>query len=233
MKGKRLSKTLAASGLGSRRALEAQILAGKVRVNGLVVKTPQTRVTLGKDKILVDGKPVRREEKKVYYILNKPRGYLCSNRRTNSKPLVLDLFPRQKMRLFTVGRLDFDTSGLLLVTNDGHFAQRVIHPSFQLSKEYLVKTDDDITHEMLKKISKGTFIEGSWSRPYRVQKVRKGTLKMVLKGGKKREVRLLVQNAGLSVLSLTRIRIGSLLLGNLQVGAWREMSEGEKAALFN
>ena len=83
MKGERLSKTLAASGLGSRRALEAQILAGKVKVNGVVVKTPQTRVTLGKDKILVGGRPVRREEKKVYYILNKPRGYLCSNKRTN------------------------------------------------------------------------------------------------------------------------------------------------------
>jgi len=233
MKEKRLSKTLAAAGWGSRRSSEASILAGQVTVNGVVVKAPQTFVNLAEDRICVNGKRIHKEEKKVYYILNKPKGYLCSNRRPNKRRLVLDLFTPLPFRLFSVGRLDCDTSGLLLVTNDGHFAQKVIHPSSHLSKEYLVKSRSEITYEILEKIARGALIEGVWIRPYSLRKVRKGTLRIVVKEGKKREVRLLMQNGGLTILSLTRIRIGGLHLGNLPLGAWREMSQGEKASLFN
>lgn len=233
MESKRLSKALAAAGVASRRACEELIFAGKVTVNGEVIKVPQTLVSWGQDRICVDGKLVQAEEKKVYYILNKPKGYICSNKREGTKRLVVDLFAGEKNRLFTIGRLDRDTTGLLLVTNDGHFAQQVIHPSRNIAKEYLVKTREDISHEMLTKISKGTLIEGVWIKPYKVQKMRKGTLKVVVKEGKKREVRLLVQNAGLEILSLSRIRIGELRLGNLPEGKWREMSKSEKASLFN
>ncbi len=233
MKGKRLSKTLACAGLGSRRSLERSILSGQVMVNGMIVKTPQTLVRLGKDRILFCGKPVYKEEKHVYYILNKPKGYLCSHRRLDNRRLVLDLFAQVPSRLFTIGRLDFNTSGLLLLTNDGHFAQKVIHPSSHISKEYLVKSQSDLTCDLLKKISRGTRIEGVWVRPYSVRKVRRGTLKIAVREGKKREVRLLVQNSGVRLLSLTRIRIGGLHLGHLPSGQWREMSEGEKGALFN
>lgn len=233
MEGKRLSKVLASAGIASRRASEKLIFEGKVRVNSTIVKTPQMLVVLGKDRIFVEGKEVHRAEAKVYYILNKPKGYICSNKREGTKRLVIDLFASEKLRVFTVGRLDRDTTGLLLVTNDGHFAQQVIHPSRNICKEYLIKTREDIVHEMLIKISKGTLIEGTWVKPHKVQKIRKGTLKIVVKEGKKREVRFLVQNAGLEILSLSRIRVGELRLGNLPEGKWREMSQREKASLFN
>lgn len=227
--GNRLSKILAAAGIASRRACEELIFSGQVRVNGKVVLVPQTFVSLDKDEIKVNGTIIQSEEKKVYYILNKPYGYICSNKRIGTKKLVIDLFQPMHQRLFTVGRLDRDTTGLLIVTNDGHFAQNIIHPSANLAKEYLVKTAQEVTHEHLQMISEGTLIEGTWIRPFKVMKVRKGTLKISVKEGKKREVRLLVQKAGLEIESLSRIRIGSLSLGTLPEGAWREMTDQEKA----
>jgi 23S rRNA pseudouridine2605 synthase len=230
---KRLSKVLAAAGVASRRACEELIFEGKVTVNGKVVLLPQTLVSLREDDIRVGGRQIEKEEKKVYYILNKPTGYICSNVRIGTKKLVVDLFEPLQHRLFTVGRLDRDTSGLLLVTNDGHFAQKVIHPSSNITKEYLVKTEQEISHEHLVIISEGLRIEGVFIRPVRVSKVRKGTLKVVVKEGKKREVRLLVEKAGLSIVELHRIRIGGLVLGSLPMGSWREMTENEKKVLTN
>ncbi len=230
---KRLSKALAAAGIASRRAAEEIIFAGRVKVNGSVIKIPQTLVDWDNDTILVDEAPIKGEERKVYFILNKPHGYICSNTRLGTKKLVVDLFSSLNLRLFTIGRLDRDTTGLLLVTNDGFFANKVIHPSSNISKEYLVKTSQEVTDVHLKEISKGTFIENSWVKPVRVEKVRKGTLKVVVKEGKKREVRLLVQNAGLDILELSRIRIGGLRLGPLPEGTFRELTESEKQEIFS
>lgn len=229
----RLSKVLAAAGVASRRACEEMIFSGRVKVNGKVVFVPQTLVSLEDDEILVGGKKVEREEQKVYYILNKPKGVICSNARVGTKRIVLDLFEPLQHRLFTVGRLDRDTTGLLIVTNDGHFAQRVIHPSANLTKEYLVKTMQEVTHEHLISISDGVTIDGTFVRPVRVCKVRKGTLKVVVKEGKKREVRLLVEKAGLEIVELQRIRIGGLMLGSIPLGAWREMTDKEKKVLVH
>lgn len=228
---KRLSKVLAAAGVASRRACEELIFAGKVIVNGDIIKVPQTLVSF-KDKISVEGKAIKQAEEKKYFILNKPAGYLCSAKQIGKVKIVLDLFQDVKERLFTVGRLDKDTEGLLIVTNDGHFAQKVIHPSSDIHKEYLVKTNHDITDEHLKAISTGTLVEGVYVKPVRVTKVRKGTLKVVISEGKKREVRLLLDAAGLAVESLSRIRIGSLLMGPLPVGEWREMSKREMDLIF-
>jgi 23S rRNA pseudouridine2605 synthase len=129
--------------------------------------------------------------------------------------------------------LDRDTTGLLIVTNDGHFANKVIHPSSNITKEYLVKTQFEPFHEQLVQISKGIEIDGDWIQPVSVTKVRKGTMKVVVREGKKREVRLLVEQTGLKVLELTRIRIGGLLLGNIPEGTFREMTETEKKAIFS
>src|SRR5262245_57071653 len=148
-KQNRLSKTLAAAGVASRRAAETLIFDGKVTVNGAVALLPQTMVDASKDKICVNGKPISKPQEFVYYMLHKPAGYDCSNRRIGRTKLVIDLFSDSPHRLFTVGRLDKDTEGLLLVTNDGHFANNVIHPSNGISKEYLVKTDQEVTHEHL------------------------------------------------------------------------------------
>jgi 23S rRNA pseudouridine2605 synthase len=231
-KKKRLSKALAAAGVASRRAAEEIIFQGRVKVNGEVIKIPQTLVDLESDAIVCDEQPIKGEEKKVYYILNKPHGFICSNTRIGSKKLVVDLFAHLNMRLFTIGRLDRDTTGLLLVTNDGNFANKVIHPSSNISKEYVVKTTQEITDVHLKQISKGTYVEDTWIKPVKVEKVRKGTLKVVVKEGKKREVRLLVQNAGLDILELSRIRIGGLRLGPIPEGAFRAMTEQEKQVIF-
>ena len=227
---KRLSKTLAAAGVASRRACEELIFAGRVSVNGKVIKIPQSPVH-PEDIIQVDGKTIQVEEKK-YFILNKPAGYLCTAKRMGKSKIVLDLFQDIKERLFTVGRLDKDTEGLILVTNDGHFAQKVIHPSSDIHKEYLVKTDQDITAEHLKAISTGTLVEGVYVKPVRLSKIRKGTLKIVISEGKKREVRLLLEAAGLKTKSLSRIRIGSLQMGPLPVGQWREMTKREMDLIF-
>ena len=136
MEKKRLSKALASAGVASRRACEELIFAGRVQVNGSVIKIPQTLVDWHQDRIHVDALPVQGEHKKVYYMLNKPTGYICSSVRPGRKAIVLDLFPSSDKRLFTIGRLDKDTSGLLLVTNDGHFSHQVIHPSSNMNSAY-------------------------------------------------------------------------------------------------
>ncbi len=231
MEKNRLSKILASAGVASRRACETLIFDGKVTVNGEIVVKPETHVCLGSDDIRVEDRQIHAEEEKVYYILNKPTGYICSNKPMERKKIVIDLFPGDK-RLFTVGRLDRDTTGLLLVTNDGHFAQRVIHPRANIEKEYLIKTVQEITHEHLVIISRGGMVEGVFVKPVRVQKVRRGTLKIVVKEGRKREVRVLVKKAGLTIVSLGRIRIGELRLGNVAEGTYKEISEEEKEAIF-
>lgn len=233
MNKKRLSKVLAEAGVASRRACEELIFDGHVKVNGEVVKVPQTLVDLKDDRISLRDKPIGQAENKVYYMLNKPVGFICSARRTGQSKLVLDLFEDEGRRLFTVGRLDKDTGGLLIVTNDGHFANEMIHPSSSIHKEYLVKTDCEVTHEHLVAISNGTLAEGAFVKPVRVQKIRRGTLKIVIAEGKKREVRLLLEAAGLKIKSLTRIRIGGLQLGALPVGAWRPLSENEKKIVIS
>lgn len=229
---KRLSKALAAAGVTSRRRAELLIREGKVTVNGTAVFLPQTLVDWEKDSISVEGTPLKGEEEKLYFLLNKPRGWVCSNKPIGTKRLVIDLFRNVSSRLFTIGRLDRDTTGLLLVSNDGQFAQRVIHPSANLSKEYVVKTKEEIEHQHLVLLSKGARIEGQWVRPKRVEKLRKGTVKIVVREGKKREVRLFVQQAKLTLLSLHRTRIGGLRLGDLPEGVWRELSEKEQKRIF-
>jgi 23S rRNA pseudouridine2605 synthase len=228
----RLSKALAAAGVASRRACEELIFQGVVKVNGQIVKVPQTLVDLSKDQVTVREQSIQQAEDKVYYLLNKPVGYLCSTRGSGQSKLVLDLFQGEGHRLFTVGRLDKETSGLLIVTNDGHFANQVIHPSADIQKEYLVKTDQEITHDHLIAIGHGTLVEGVFVKPIRVQKVRRGTLKVVIGEGKKREVRMLLDAAGVKIKALTRIRLGGLLLGALPVGAWRPLTEKEKQLIF-
>ena len=187
MEKKRLSKALAAAGVASRRACEELIFAGRVTVNGKVALLPQTLVSFSHDRIAVDKKPIAGEEDKLYFLLNKPVGYICSNTRIGTKKIVLDLFGSLRSRLFTVGRLDRDTSGLLIVTNDGYFANKVIHPSSRVVKEYLVRTSQEISHDHLISISGGALIEGTWIKPVKVSKVRRGTIKVAVMEGRKKE----------------------------------------------
>lgn len=228
----RLSKILALAGVASRRACEEMIFKGRISVNGSVVLLPQTLVDSKTDEIKVDGESIKETENKVYYILNKPKGFVCSANKERHSKVVLDLFEGEGHRLFTVGRLDKDTEGLILVTNDGHFANEVIHPSANIQKEYVAKTNQEISHEHLVAISQGTLVEGTFVKPLKVSKVRKGTLRVTITEGKKREVRLLLDAAGLHVESLTRVRLGGLHLGTLPVGQWRPLTAREKQIIF-
>ena len=224
---------MAAAGVASRRACEELIFQGQVLVNDVVVLVPQTLVNPHIDQIVVKNELLNKKEDKVYYLLNKPPGFVCSTKGNSESRLVLELFKDEGHRLFTVGRLDKDTQGLLLVTNDGHFANRVIHPSSNIQKEYVVKVDAEITHEHLVAISNGTLVEGVFVKPLKVEKVRRGTIKVVISEGKKREVRVLLHAAGLEVKELTRVRLGGLRMGLLPVGAWRPLSEKEKQVIFS
>lgn len=221
----RLSKILAERGVSSRRGAEKIIEEKRVRVNGLLIEKPLFFVE-ETDQITVDDNPIPRKENKVYFILNKPKGYLCTNEHINKKR-VIDLFRNLPYRLFTVGRLDKETTGLLIVTNDGFLANKIMHPSSNIEKEYLAKVASEITEDDLKKISEGTFVERGFVKPVSVKKVRRGTLKVIVKEGKKHEVRLLIQNANLKILELKRIRIGSMLLGNLKEGSYRTLRQKE------
>ena len=233
MEKKRLSKALAAAGVASRRAAEELIFEGRVQVNGETVKLPQHLVDLAKDRLSVDGETIKKEQKKVYFMVNKPVGHLCTNVRPGKKPIVLDLFPKVQERLFTVGRLDRENSGLLLVTNDDFFSNEVIHPSRNIIKEYIVKAQQEITAEHLETLSQGARVDEKWIRPVSVQKVRRGTFRILVKEGKKHEVRIITERAGLKILELSRVRIGGLLLGTLPVGQHRALTEADKKLLFS
>ncbi|MEN9654548.1 MAG: putative pseudouridine synthase aq [Chlamydiota bacterium] len=232
MEKKRLSKVLAAAGIASRRASEKLIFEGRVQVNGTTVLVPQTGVDPMVDEIRIDGSRVKSVESKVIYMLNKPKGVICSSVRVGRKPIILDLFPHSKERLFTVGRLDKETTGLILVTNDGVFANDVIHPSANIIKEYVVKAAQEVTGEHLETLAEGARVDNRWIRPVNVRKVRKGTVKIAVKEGKKHEVRLIAHRAGLDVLELTRIRIGNLTLGSLPLGKYRPLTEEDINAIF-
>lgn len=225
----RLNKALAEAGVAARRTCDHLIFSGKVAVNGAVCKRPQTQVE-STDKITVDDKPIN-SQKKVYFIMNKPRGFECTHKRPIGKKIVYDLLSEHHSRLFSVGRLDRDTTGLLILTNDGDFANQIIHPSSNITKEYLVRTDAEITHEHLVTMSTGIEIDGVFVKPKRVKKVRRNTFKICVKEGKKHEVRLIASSAGLEVLELKRIRIGNLELGNLPEGAVQTLTGKQRESL--
>ncbi len=220
----RLNKAL--SSLTSRRGAEKLVLEGRVTLNGQKVTHPAIAIDPERDVLCVDGQRVGHRKKHYYFLLNKPAGYLCTATPGFAKR-VLDLFAHIPERLFTVGRLDQETTGLILVTNDGAFAQKLIHPSNEHHKEYLVKVSQEITEDHLRTLAAGTVIQRTRVTPVRVEKVRRGTIKLILSEGKRHEVRELVLRAGLNLLELKRIRVGPFLLGNLGEGRYRELSPAE------
>ncbi|KAH0882549.1 hypothetical protein HID58_058645 [Brassica napus] len=226
----RLSKVLAAAGVASRRTSEELIFDGKVTVNGSLCTTPQTRVDPTRDIIYVNGNRVPKKlPPKVYFALNKPKGYICSSGEKETKSVVslFDEFMASwdkrnpgtpKPRLFTVGRLDVATTGLIIVTNDGDFAQKLSHPSSSLPKEYITTVAGDVHKRHLMAISEGTVVEGVHCVPDSVELMPKqhdiprARLRIVVHEGRNHEVRELVKNAGLEVYSLKRVRIGGFRL---------------------
>lgn len=217
----RLQKILADAGVASRRTSESLILAGLVKVNGTVVRILGSKADPATDTITMKGKPVRMKAKNVFIKLYKPRGYVSSNVSREGKS-ILELV-KIPDRVFPVGRLDKESEGLLILTNDGDYALTATHPRFEHEKEYLVELDKPLESRHVRQIEGGFELEGKKLLPMRVSKMPQGSLsiKLILKEGKKRQIRRVFDEIGYSVRRLIRVRIGNITLGNMQPGEWK------------
>ena len=220
----RLQKLLAMAGIASRRKAELLIQEGRVFVNGNAV-TELGAKALATDDIKVDGTKIN-IEKKVYVMLHKPTGVISSAKDNFGRRTVLDLVSCG-VRLFPVGRLDYETSGLLLLTNDGEWANKLMHPSRKVKKTYVAKVSGLATEQSLKAFREGIYMEGKKTAPCEIEMISDSTAKIVLHEGRNRQVRKMCESIGLEVQSLKRISIGELQLGELKVGEWRYLTRDE------
>lgn len=226
----RLQKYLSAAGFCSRRKGEKLILSGLVKVNGVVITELGTKVDPAKDLVEVDGNKIEAKDDLIYIALNKPKGYVTTCSRERDK-IVLDLVDISQ-RIYPVGRLDKDSSGLLLLTNDGRLHNVLSHPSFDHEKEYRVTLKWPITDESLNKMEEGFFLLGSKTRPAEISRISPEQFHITLKEGRNRQIRRMVDKVGNKVLELKRIRISDVKLGNLKESTWRYLTEKEKKALL-
>lgn len=222
--GIRLQKFLADAGLCSRREAERRISEGRVKINGKKILEMGVRV-LPQDRVEMDGKIVSKKEAPVYIILNKPAGYVSSCKHANEKP-VTDLV-KIKERIFPVGRLDKDSTGLLLLTNDGPLHHLLSHPSFDHEKEYLVQTRRALSDGDLKQMAEGLVIDGKKTRKALVFREGESAFRIVLKEGRNRQIRKMTASLGAEVKTLHRIRMAFLEMGDLAPGKWRYLSKDE------
>ena len=227
----RLQKFLSAAGVCSRRRGETYILAGRVRVNGQVVTELGTRINPGRDVVEFDGRLVSMAAGLVYIALNKPKGYVTSCRQPGDR-IVLDLVDVAQ-RIYPIGRLDRDSTGLLLLTNDGRLHHRLSHPSFDHEKEYLVTVARPIAGEALERMAQGVPILGAVSRPAQVERLSPRRFRIVLKEGRNRQIRRMAGSVGHQVLALKRVRVGPVKLGRLAEGRWRHLSPSERRRLLD
>jgi 23S rRNA pseudouridine2605 synthase len=228
----RLQKVLARAGVASRRAAERLVVEGRVAVNGAVVRTLGARVDPERDVLTVDGRPVRVDVRPVYVLLHKPRGVVSTARDERGRPTVLDLV-RVEQRVYPVGRLDADSEGLLLLTNDGELTYRLTHPRHAVPKEYHVLVQGRVSAPALARLRTGVRLPEGCARADAVAVLgREGTgtwLCLVLHQGWKRQVRRMLAAVGYRVERLIRVRVGGLTLGDLPVGRWRVLSPAEVA----
>jgi 23S rRNA pseudouridine2605 synthase len=234
MEKMRLQKYMAYGGIASRRKCEEIIAQGRVTVNGVTVTEPGTVVSPD-DVVKVDGKAVAIKNEKIYIILNKPSGYITTVSDDRNRKTVMDLVKGAGERLYPVGRLDKDTEGLLLFTNDGDFHLYMTHPSKEVDKEYIAKIDGRITEETKKRFKQGFHIDGSMTAPAEIfedsQQGDSSFVRIIIHEGKKRQVKRMLHECGFRTLYLKRIRIGSVLLGDLPKGKWRHLTKQELRSL--
>lgn len=226
----RLQKYLAHCGVASRRKAEEYIRNGKVKVNGKVVTEMGTTVTL-KDRVEFNGKLVKPEKKKVYILLHKPRGYVTTVHDPEGRDTVLDLISGVDERVYPVGRLDYDTSGLLLLTNDGELAHKMMHPSHEIMKVYIATVKGHPSSDAVGRLEKGIRIENFTTAPALVKVLEnyeeKTKIEITIHEGRNRQVRKMFEAIGHPVIRLKRIAYGTLLLGDLRPGQWRYLTENE------
>ena len=232
---KTLERVLSKAGLGSRTDARKWIGAGRIRVNGKLIQTPDHWVDLERDQVMLDGKPVR-AGKKIYLLLYKPKGYITSYKDPEARPTVYDLIQSVGQWVVPVGRLDQDTSGLLLLTNDTHFAELVTNPEYKISKTYLVKTSMRLSDEQLQQLRKGVMLKDGPTQPAIVHRVRDSGkctfLEITIREGRNRQVRRMIEAIGSKVLKLVRTEIGGLRIGDLPIGTYRELLPSEVKLLM-
>ena len=225
----RVQKLLAQAGFGSRRACEEFITQGRVRVNGLVAELGQ-KADPAKDVITLDGEPLARPEKLAYILLYKPRGVVSSLDPQGDRKTVRDLVPVEE-RLYPVGRLDVESEGLILLTNDGELTNQLTHPRYETEKEYRVLVADDPDEKQLNIWRRGVVLEGQRTAPAQVERDARTAegfwLKVVMHEGRKHEIRDIAKTLGLWVSRLIRVRLGALKIGGLRPGQWRALEPGE------
>ncbi len=232
--GERIQKIIAAAGLASRREVEVWIREGRVSLNGRIVTELGTRADPGRDTIRVDGRKVGSPERRVALLLNKPRGFLSTCSDPEKRPTVLSLIPGIRERLYPVGRLDFASEGLLILTNDGDLALAVTHPRNRCRKVYRVKVKGIPSEEVLRKVSRGIVLEGRRTLPAAVTRIRSeknAWLEVALTEGRKNQIRKVFEKVGYPVLKLKRISIGGIGDRGLAPGAWRRLTDAEIRSL--
>ncbi len=226
----RLQKILANSGIASRRKAEEMILEGMVTVNG-VIATIGMKADVEKDHIKVSGKLIRKFEPKVYIIFNKPCKCITSMHDPEGRPTVNDFLKGVKIKVFPVGRLDFDSEGLLILTNDGELTNAILHPQKKVPKTYVVKIDGVLEDKDIQKLERGIKLEDGITAPSKVRKIRKtqvnSWIEITIHEGRKRQIRRMLEKTGHPVLRLKRVRINGLELGELPVGAYRYLTPEE------
>ena len=225
--GIRLHVFLARAGIASRRTAEEFILAGRVAVNGVIVSELGSKV-FPDDIIFLDGKQVKKESRKLYIALNKPPGYICTSSDPQGRPLALSLLPKEiSERLYSIGRLDFLSCGLILFTNDGDFAARIMHPSHELEKEYIVEATGHISDEVIEAFKQGITIEGVNYLARSVYRIGSRCIRIILIEGKNREIRRVFSHFHLHPAKLRRVRIGPVKLDKLAEGESRQLAKSE------
>jgi pseudouridine synthase len=227
---KTLDRVLSKAGVGSRVEATRWVRAGRVQVNGRVIRDPDYWVDLERDRVRLDGKSLRARER-IYLLLYKPAGYLTTYRDPQGRPTVYDLVADIGTFLSPVGRLDLDTSGLLLMTNDNQFAERVTNPDSHVPKTYLVKASTRLTDDQLQRLRDGIELSDGPTRPAQVARVRDSAkythFEITLTEGRNRQVRRMVEALGATVLKLVRVKIGPIGIGTLPIGQWRHLSPAE------
>ena len=227
----RLQKLIAGTGLASRRKAETLITAGRVTVNGKVITELGTKVDPGRDHVKVDGKHLSGAQPFVYLMLNKPKHVMSTLDDPGGRTTVKDFLRGVSVRVFPVGRLDFDSEGLMLLTNNGELAQALLHPRYHVPKTYLIKVKGVLTDDEIAQLERGVRLEDGMTSPAMVKKVRKAEanswLEITIREGRKHQVKRMLESVGHPVIKLIRIRMGPLSLGNLASGEFRFLTDRE------
>ncbi len=225
----RINKYIASCGVCSRRKADELVLSGKVVVNEKVVQELGYKVN-DTDVVKVNGKIIHKEANNIYIMLNKPKGYITTSKEQFGRKSVMDLI-KEKERVYPIGRLDMYTEGLLLLTNDGEFSNKLMHPTNKIEKTYIVTTTSNITDKQIEMLKSGVDIGGYITREAKVRALSSTQIEIIISEGKNRQVRKMCSSVGIKVTNLKRIKVGNIELGDLPVGKYRYLTEKEKSMI--